>query len=139
MDPAQPPQPGYIVNPTTAPEPWAMVLDSLRRIESRLDNFVSIQAHTADMRRIDARVNDIAADLGMERAARAEDRAEVIASIEALRAALETEAETRRTGEARSREAQTQQEAARRRDRYTVIGLFIAAAAVMATIAVQVL
>jgi hypothetical protein len=80
------------------PSPWTMVLDAIARVESRLDKLVTTETHQADMRRVDHVMTGLAADMGVERAARAEDRAQIWAAVEALRKSQEDERSAREMG-----------------------------------------
>jgi len=99
-----------MTGPANPGEPWQMVMEALSRIERRLDGFVTIPTHAADLRRIDDAVQNIAADLGLQRAEHAQQVAEVRAeflrtlteqrgSIESLSDALGKEADARRKGD----------------------------------------
>lgn len=128
---------------TADSDPWRqMVLDGLARIERRLDGLVTTETHAADMRRVDDRLTDLAADIGQERAMRAEQQAKLDARLEQLAAALATEAESRRKGDeadlATVRTEIAAEAASRKRDRQwlvasiiAVLGVIVAAAQVM--------
>jgi hypothetical protein len=64
-------------------------------LSQRLDSFVSAETHRADMRRIEARQEDLIADVGRERLERAEMRAELTEQIRSLTKAIEAEQSAR--------------------------------------------
>lgn len=82
-----------------APNPWMMIRDDIAQLRSdmnlRLDRLVSVEVHNADLRRLDGRLNEIAGDMGVERAARAEADRDGMARIEALATALRAESAAR--------------------------------------------
>ena len=128
-----------MTNGGAANEPWQMVMEALARIERRLDGFVTIAAHTADIRRIDERIADLVSDLGLERAQRAEDRAEITAQVVELRKALEAEANARRKGDEgdlNTVRAEIKTEAAdRKRDRQWLITAIVMVLGVVVAVA----
>ena len=78
------------------PSPWEMVLAAINRVESRLDRLVSMDVHQADLRRIDARLDDLAADLGTDRLRANEAHTRIDGQLEALTVSLAAEAAARR-------------------------------------------
>lgn len=131
-----------------------MVMEALSRIERRLDGFVTIPTHAADLRRIDDAVQNITSDLGLMRAEHAQQVAEVRAeflrtlteqraSIEGLAAAISGEAEARRKGDegdlATIRGEIKGERDERRRDRQWLIGALIALLGVVVAVAALVL
>jgi DNA repair exonuclease SbcCD ATPase subunit len=124
------------------PEPWQLILSAIGRVEQRVDKLVTTETHQADIRRIDERVADLIADLGQEAARRSEDRAEQSGKIEALRQALQSEGDNRRTGDERDLEAirteLAREREQRKRDRQWlamaiigVLGIMVAAVALV--------
>lgn len=114
----------------------------LTAVVARIDRLVTTETHQADIRRIDERVADLIADLGQEAARRSEDRAEQSAKIEALRQALQSEADNRRVGDARDLEViraeLAREREQRKRDRQWlamaiigVLGVLVAAVALV--------
>lgn len=124
-------------------DPWRqMVLDGLARIERRLDGLVTTETHAADMRRVDDRLTDLATDIGLERAARAEQQAKADARLDTLANALQVEADSRRKGDEADlttlRGEIAAEASSRKRDRQwlvasiiAVLGVIVAAAQVM--------
>lgn len=121
-------------------DPWRqMVLDGLARIERRLDGFVTIETHRADLSRLDYALQALAADIGVERADRAEQQTRQDARINAIATALSNEADSRRKADEGDRadlRGEIAGEAAnRKRDRQWLIASLIAIAGVVAAFA----
>ena len=83
------------MDPSAPPSPWEMVLAAINRVESRLDRLVSMDVHQADLRRIDGRLDDLAADLGTDRLRANEAHTKMDARTDALLKALERERDSR--------------------------------------------
>lgn len=119
-----------------APSPWVMVLSAVNQVNARLDKLVSIDVHHADLRRVDGRLNEFAADLGVERAARAESDRDAAARIDALTTAIQAESTSRREAVDNERAARHEQlaDTQRRilRGLYALAVLFVSAAGVIA-------
>lgn len=122
-------------------EPWQMVLDAVKRVESRMDKLVTVDTHQSDIRRldqaqadaqrrIDDRLADIVGDLGIIRAERVERETALTASIVELRALIEAESEARRKGDegdlSTIRAEIARETAQRKRDRQWLVGSLIA-------------
>lgn len=122
------------------PDPWRLVLEAISRVEQRMDRLVTTETHQADIRRLDERVADLISDVGQERAARSEDRAEQSAKIEALRSALESEADNRRVGDERDlatiRAELTAERSQRKKDRQWLVMAIVAVLGVVVAVAV---
>ena len=114
------------------PEPWQLILEAVKRVEGRMDSLVTVEAHRADIRRldeaqvaaqrrIDDRLADIVGDLGLVRAESVERAAQITASIIELRTSITAESEARRKGDERDlqtiRAELAAEKAQRRRDR----------------------
>ena len=122
------------MDPSAPPSPWEMVLAAINRVESRLERLVSMDVHQADLRRIDARLDDLAADLGTDRLRANEAHTKIDGRLETIAVALAAEATARREGiEAEAKERERVIKAERESRRQVVwwgIGTFIAAAGV---------
>lgn len=101
---------GATVMEIPPPSPWEMVLTSISQLRAdmtqqlsalatRMDSFVSTETHRSDMRRLEARHEDLIADVGRERAERAEMRGELTEQIKGLAKALADERDARISGQ----------------------------------------
>lgn len=142
------------MSPTSGDPSLQMVMEALSRIERRLDSFVTTPTHVADMRRLDDAITALTADLGQEKAERAQQladaRAEFLrtlteqrASIERLTAAISAEADARRKGDegdlSTIRDELKAERADRKKDRQWLVGAVIAVLGVVVAVAALVL
>ena len=64
-------------------------------LNARLDRLVSLDVHQADLRRIDGRIDDLAADLGTDRLRANEVHTKIDSRLDSLLKALERERDSR--------------------------------------------